>query len=82
MYSDGVTIIKIGGLINEGGRLTRTSSTTEQIQAAKETMIQAKPKIRNFWSSQNDTINDFVNGNVWRRTPGPTATTRSRTTRR
>jgi spermidine/putrescine-binding protein len=63
-YSDDVTIIKIGALINEGA-IDPNVLTTEQIQAAKETMIQAKPQIRNFWGNQNDAINDFVNGNVW-----------------
>ena len=59
-----MTIIKIGALINEGA-IDPNVLTTEQIQAAKETMIQAKPQIRNFWGNQNDAINDFVNGNVW-----------------
>ncbi len=60
-----MTIIKIGGLINEGGPTDPNKFNSEQIQAAKETMIKAKPQIRNFWSNQNDAINDFVNGNVW-----------------
>ena len=55
IYSDDVTIIKIGALINEGA-IDPNMLTTEQIQAAKETMKKAKPNIRNFWSSNTDTI--------------------------
>lgn len=65
IFSDDVAIIKIGALINAGEPIDPNLLTTEQIQAAKETMIKAKPQIRNFWGSQTDTINDFVNGNVW-----------------
>lgn len=64
IFSDDVAIIKIGALINEGA-INPNKLTSEQIQAAKETMIKAKPQIRTFWSSQADTINDFVNGNLW-----------------
>jgi spermidine/putrescine transport system substrate-binding protein len=63
-YSDPVTIIKIGALINEGA-IDPNKLTSDQIQAAKETMIQAKPNIRTFWSNNQDNINDFINGNVW-----------------
>jgi spermidine/putrescine transport system substrate-binding protein len=63
-FSDPVTIIKIGALINEGA-IDPNKLTSEQIQAAKETMIQAKPQIRNFWGNNQDNINDFINGNVW-----------------
>ena len=65
IFSDDVAIIKIGALINAGKPKDPNVLTTEEIQAAKETMIKAKPQIRNFWGSQTDTINDFVNGNVW-----------------
>jgi spermidine/putrescine transport system substrate-binding protein len=64
IFSDDVAIIKIGALINEGA-IDPNKLTTDQIQAAKETMIKAKPQIRTFWSVQQDTINDFVNGNLW-----------------
>jgi spermidine/putrescine transport system substrate-binding protein len=64
-YSDSITIIKIGALINAGEPIDPNALTTDQIQAAKETMIQAKPQIRNFWSNNQDNINDFINGNVW-----------------
>jgi spermidine/putrescine transport system substrate-binding protein len=63
-FSDDVTIIKIGALINEGA-IDPNVLTSEQIQAAKETMIKVKPNLRNFWDSQTDTVNDFVNGNLW-----------------
>ena len=64
-YSDPVTIIKIGALINAGEPIDPNELTSEQIQAAKETMIKAKPQIRNFWSDNQDNIDDFINGNVW-----------------
>jgi spermidine/putrescine-binding protein len=38
--------------------------TTEQIAAAKETALKVKPNLRNYWTSQTDTVNDFVNGNL------------------
>ena len=62
MYSDGVTIIKIGGLIN--GVADPNKMNQEEIDAAKETMIQAKPNIRSFWTSQTDTIAELVAGNI------------------
>ena len=63
-YSDEVTIIKIGALINAGKPIDPNALTSAQIQAAKETMIKAKANLTNFWGNQNDAINDFVNGNV------------------
>jgi spermidine/putrescine-binding protein len=65
LYSDPVTIIKIGALINAGEPIDPNKLTSEQIQAAKETMIEAKPNIRTFWSNNQDNINDFINGNLW-----------------
>ena len=65
IFSDDVTIIKIGALINAGEPIDPNVLDTEQIEAAKETMIKAKPQIRNFWDSSTDAVNDFVNGNVW-----------------
>jgi spermidine/putrescine transport system substrate-binding protein len=64
IVSDEVAIIKIGALINEGP-IDPNKLTTEQIQASKETMLKVKPNLRNFWGSQTDTVNDFVNGNLW-----------------
>ncbi|MCC6224605.1 MAG: extracellular solute-binding protein [Thermoleophilia bacterium] len=65
IFSDDIAIIKIGALINAGEPINPNQLTTEQIQAAKETMIKAKPQIRTFWGAQADTVNDFVNGNLW-----------------
>ena len=49
-----VTIIKIGGAHQRGRADRPERAHAEQIQAAKETMIEAKPKIlRNFWDNQN-----------------------------
>ncbi len=63
-YSDDVTIIKIGALINEGA-IDPNKLTSDQIAAAKETMKKAKPNIRTFWNNNTDNQNDFINGNVW-----------------
>jgi spermidine/putrescine transport system substrate-binding protein len=63
-FSDDVTIIKIGALINEGA-IDPNKLTTEQIQAAKETMIKVKPNLRNFWDNNQANIDDFINGNLW-----------------
>ena len=64
-YSDPVTIIKIGALINAGEPIDPNVLTSDQIAAAKETMITAKPNIRNFWDNNQGNIDDFVNGNLW-----------------
>ncbi len=64
LYSDPVTLIKIGALINEGA-INPNHLTSEQIAASKETMIAAKPNIRNFWDNNQGNIDDFINGNVW-----------------
>ena len=64
-FSDPVTIIKIGALINAGEPIDPNKLTSEQIEAAKETMIQAKPQIRNFWDNNQGNIDDFINGNLW-----------------
>ena len=61
-FSDGVAIIKVGGLIN--GVADPNEMTQDEIEAAKETMIQAKPNIRTFWTSQTDAIKEFVAGNI------------------
>jgi spermidine/putrescine transport system substrate-binding protein len=63
LFSDDVAIIKIGNLINEGA-VDPNVMTTEQIAAAKETALKIKPNLRNYWTSQTDTVNDFVNGNL------------------
>ena len=63
LFSDDVAVIKIGHLINEGA-VDPNVMTTEQIAAAKETALKIKPNLRNYWTSQTDTVNDFVNGNL------------------
>ena len=32
--------------------------------ASKETALKVKANLRNYWTSQTDTVNDFVNGNL------------------
>ena len=63
LYSDGVTIIKIGGLIN--GVKDPNAMTTDEIQAAKATMMKAAKNIRTFWTSETAAEKDFINENVW-----------------
>lgn len=63
LFSDDVAIIKIGHLINKGA-VDPNKMTQEEIDAAKETALKIKPNLRNYWTSQTDTVNDFVNGNL------------------
>ena len=56
-------VIGIGALINRGAKDPWTLSL-EEIEAAKETALQVKGNLRNYWTSQTETINDFVNGNL------------------
>ena len=63
-FSDGVAIIKIGALINAGGPIDPNHLTSAQIDAAKKTMMKAKKNLRSFWTSQTQTENDFINGNL------------------
>ncbi len=63
MTSDGTDIIAIGHLINKGA-VDPYTLTTEEIDAAKETMLGAVPNVRNFWTAETDTIKDFVDGNL------------------
>jgi spermidine/putrescine-binding protein len=68
LFSDDVAVIKIGHLINcsQAGEAPTDPNvlTTEQIAAAKETALKVKPNLRNYWTSQTDTVNDFINGNL------------------
>jgi spermidine/putrescine transport system substrate-binding protein len=64
LFSDEVSIIKIGHLINAGAPVDPNVLTSEEIAAAAETMKKVAPNLRNFWASQTDTVNDFVNGNI------------------
>jgi len=63
MFSDPTSIIGVSHMMNEGA-VDPNVLTTEQIAAAKETALKWKPNLRNYWTSQTDTINDFVNGNL------------------
>ena len=63
-FSDGVAITKIGALINAGGPINPNKLTSAQIEASKKTMMKAKKNLRSFWTSQTQTVNDFVNGNL------------------
>ena len=40
--------------------------TQDEIEAAKETMIRAKPQIRMFWGSESEAIKEAVAGNLER----------------
>ncbi len=64
LFSDEVSIIKIGHLINAGKPVDPNKLTQDEINAAADTMKQIAPNLRNFWGSQTDTVNDFVNGNI------------------
>jgi len=63
LFSDDAAIVKIGHLINKGA-VDPNVMTTEEIAAAKETAIKVKANLRNYWTSQTDTVNDFLNGNL------------------
>jgi len=64
LFSDEVSIIKIGHLINVGKPVNPNVLTQDEINAAADTMKQIAPNLRNFWGSETDTVNDFVNGNI------------------
>jgi spermidine/putrescine transport system substrate-binding protein len=63
LFSDDVAIIKIGHLINNGA-VDPNKIATEDIPAAKETALKVKANLRNYWDSQQSTVDDFVNGNL------------------
>ena len=63
LFSDDAAIIKIGFLINNGAKDPNVQ-TTEDIAASKETALKIKANLRNYWTSQTDTVNDFINGNL------------------
>ena len=56
-------IIEIAALINRGAK-DPTVLNADELAAAKETAMKIKANLRNFWTSENDAVNDFVNGNV------------------
>ena len=56
-------VIAIAALANRGAK-NPIVLTLDEIAAAKETAFKMKANVRNYWTSQNDTVNDFVNGNI------------------
>jgi spermidine/putrescine-binding protein len=65
LYSDEVTIIKIGHLINNSGKLVDPNKMNQQeIDAAATTMTKAAANFRNFWDSETAAEDDFINGNI------------------
>ena len=56
-------VITIGALVNRGA-VDPMVLTLEEIAAARETSLKIKANLRNYWTAQNDTINDFINGNL------------------
>jgi spermidine/putrescine transport system substrate-binding protein len=65
MYSDEVTIIKIGHMINNSGKLVDPNKMNQQeIDASAATMTKAAANFRNFWDSETAAEDDFINGNI------------------
>jgi spermidine/putrescine transport system substrate-binding protein len=62
-FADPSAIICISHMMNEGA-VNPNVLDDAQIAAAKETAMKWKPNLRNYWTSQTDTVNDFVNGNL------------------
>ncbi len=62
-FSDPASIIGISHQMNEGA-VDPNVMDSAQVEAAKATALQWKQNMRNFWSSQQDAINDFINGNL------------------
>ena len=62
-FSDPATIICVSHMMNEGA-VNPNVLDDAQIAAAKETALKWKSNLRNYWTSQTDTVNDFVNGNL------------------
>ena len=61
-FTDGVDIIQVGGLIN--GVADPNLMSSEEIEAAKQTMLKAKKNIRTFWTVQSDAVAEMVAGNL------------------
>jgi spermidine/putrescine transport system substrate-binding protein len=62
-FSDPVSIISISHQMNEGA-VDPNVMDSAQVEAAKQTALQWKGNMRNYWSSEQEAINDFVNGNL------------------
>jgi spermidine/putrescine-binding protein len=56
-------VIEIGALINRGAK-DPTVLTTDEIAAAKATALKVKDNLRNYWTSEDGAVSDFVNGNL------------------
>ncbi len=56
-------VIAYAALANRGAK-DPIHLTLEEIAAAKETALKMKQNVRNYWTSQTDTVNDFINGNL------------------
>ncbi len=56
-------VIEIGALINRGAK-DPTVLTTDEIAEAKATALKVKDNLRNYWTSEDGAVNDFVNGNL------------------
>ena len=63
-------VIEYAALANRGAK-DPTILTSEEIAAAKETAMQMKENVRSYWTSQTDTVNDFINGNLLMTTVWP-----------
>jgi len=61
-FTDGVDIIQVGGLIN--GVADPNKMSSEEIEAAKQTMLKAKKNIRTFWTVQSDAVAEMIAGNL------------------
>jgi spermidine/putrescine transport system substrate-binding protein len=56
-------VITVGALVDRGA-VDPMVLTLEEIASAKETALKIKANLRNYWTSQNETVNDFINGNL------------------
>ncbi len=56
-------VIEIGSLINRGAK-DPTVLTIEEIDAAKATAFKVKDNLRNYWTSEDAAVSDFINGNL------------------
>ena len=63
-------VIEYAALANRGAK-EPTVLTIEEIAAAKDTALAMKANVRNYWTSQTDVVNDFVNGNLLMATTWP-----------
>jgi spermidine/putrescine transport system substrate-binding protein len=62
-YDNGFDMMVIGGFAV--GAADPWNMTDEEIDAVKNTFMESKKYVRNFWSSQSDMEADFKAGNIW-----------------